>query len=95
VKAVIRTAWGPPDVLRVADVERPAPRKGEVRIRIVATSVTASDCIARGLVAPARYRFLARLLLGWSAPRRRICGMVLAGEIESVGRMAVCSLSTF
>jgi NADPH:quinone reductase-like Zn-dependent oxidoreductase len=86
VKAIICTAWGPPEVLRVADVERPAPRQGQVCIRIVATSVTASDCIARGLVAPARLRFLARLLLGWNAPRRRILGMVLAGEIESVGR---------
>lgn len=86
MKAVVCTAWGPPDVLRLADVDRPAPRKGEVCIRIVATSVTASDCIARALKAPARYRLLARLLLGWKAPRRRIFGMVLAGEIEAVGR---------
>lgn len=86
MKAVVCTAWGPPDVLRVADVERPTPRKHEVRIRIVATSVTASDCLARGLAAPPRYRLLARLLLGWNAPRRPILGMVLAGEIESIGR---------
>jgi NADPH:quinone reductase-like Zn-dependent oxidoreductase len=86
VKAVVCTAWGPPDVLRVADVERPSPRKGEVCIRIVATSVTASDCIARRLAAPLRYRLLARLLLGVRAPRRPIFGMVLAGEIESIGR---------
>jgi alcohol dehydrogenase len=73
-------------VLRVADVERPAPRKGQVRIRIVATSVTASDCIARRLAAPLRYRLLAQVLLGVRRPRRPIFGMVLAGEIESVGR---------
>jgi NADPH:quinone reductase-like Zn-dependent oxidoreductase len=72
--------------LRVAEVERPSPRKGEVCIRIVATSVTASDCIARRLAAPLRYRLLARLLLGVRAPRRPIFGMVLAGEIESIGR---------
>lgn len=86
MKAVVCTAWGPPEVLRVAEVERPSPGKGEVCIRIVATSVTASDCIARGLVAPRRYRALARLLLGVRAPRRPIFGMVLAGEIHSVGR---------
>lgn len=91
MKAVLCTAWGPPEVLRLADVERPAPRKGEVRIRIVATSVTASDCIARRLAAPGRYRLLAHLLLGFRAPRRPIFGMVLAGEIESVGR----SISAF
>lgn len=86
MKAIICTAWGPPEVLRVADVERPTPRKNEVRIRIVATSVTASDCIARALAAPARYRIVARLLLGIRAPRRPIFGMVLSGEVESVGR---------
>ncbi|MEP6495341.1 MAG: NAD(P)-dependent alcohol dehydrogenase [bacterium] len=86
MKAVLCTAWGPPEVLRVADVARPTPRKGQVRIRIVATSVTASDCIARALAGPPRLRLLARLLLGMNAPRRRIFGMVLSGEIESVGR---------
>lgn len=86
MKAIVCTAWGPPEVLRVASVERPSARKGEVCIRIVATSVTASDCIARRLAAPWRYRLLARLLLGVRAPRRPIFGMVLAGEIESVGR---------
>jgi NADPH:quinone reductase-like Zn-dependent oxidoreductase len=86
VKAIVCTAWGPPEVLRVASVERPSPRKGEVCIRIVATSVTASDCIAGRLAAPLRYRLLARLLLGVRAPRRPIFGMVLAGEIESIGR---------
>lgn len=86
MKAVICTRWGPPEVLRVAEVERPEPRRGEVCIRIVATAVTASDCIARALKAPARYRILAQLVLGVKGPRRPIFGMVLAGEIESVGR---------
>jgi NADPH:quinone reductase-like Zn-dependent oxidoreductase len=86
MKAVICTRWGPPEVLRLADVERPVPRKGEVRVRIAATAVTASDCIARALKGPARLRIPARLLLGWRGPRRPIFGIVLAGEIDSVGR---------
>jgi NADPH:quinone reductase-like Zn-dependent oxidoreductase len=86
VRAVVCTRWGPPEVLRVAEVERPAPRRGEVRIRIVATAVTVSDCIARGFKVPARYRILAQLVMGVRGPRRPIFGMVLAGEIESVGR---------
>lgn len=86
MKAVICTAWGPPEGLRVAEVERPTPRKGDVRVRIVATSVTASDCLARALSFPRRYRVVGRLLLGYRAPRRNIFGMVIAGEIESVGR---------
>jgi alcohol dehydrogenase len=86
VKAVLCTRYGPPEVLRLAEVEKPEPRPGQVRIRIHATAVTASDCIARGLRVPFRYRLLARLLLGFKAPRRPILGMVLAGEIDSLGR---------
>ena len=43
VKAVIRHVYGPPEVLEVAEVEKPAPGKGEVLVRIRATSVNASD----------------------------------------------------
>jgi len=86
MKAVLVTRWGPPEVLQVAEVKRPEPRKGEVRIRIFATSVTVSDCIARALQAPLRYRIPARLLLGWSRPRRPIFGMVAAGVVDAVGR---------
>jgi NADPH:quinone reductase-like Zn-dependent oxidoreductase len=86
MKAVVCTRWGPPEVLQLREVERPAPRKGEVCVSNVATAVTASDCLARGLNFPSRYRILAQLVLGFGAPRRPVFGMVFAGEIESVGR---------
>jgi alcohol dehydrogenase len=85
MRAVLCTRYGPPEVLRLAEVERPTPRRNQVRIRIFATAVTFSDCLARGLKVPRRYRILFRLLAGWTAPRR-ILGMVLAGDVESVGR---------
>jgi NADPH:quinone reductase-like Zn-dependent oxidoreductase len=56
MRAVICTRYGPPEVLRLAEVERPTPRRNQVRIRIVATSVTVSDCVVRGLKAPRLYR---------------------------------------
>jgi NADPH:quinone reductase-like Zn-dependent oxidoreductase len=56
-----------------------------VCIRIVAAAVSVSECVVRGLKAPRRYRILFRLVAGWTAPRR-ILGMMLAGDIESVGR---------
>ena len=62
----------------------PVPRRNQVRIRVAATAVTSSDCYVRGLDLPARYRVAARLVLGLTGPRRRILGMVLAGEVESV-----------
>ncbi len=86
MRAVICTRYGPPEVLRLAEVERPIPGRNQVRIRIFAAAVTVSDCVIRGLRAPRRYRLLMRLLVGWNAPRRKILGMVLAGDVESVGR---------
>ncbi|MEI6725863.1 MAG: NAD(P)-dependent alcohol dehydrogenase [Actinomycetes bacterium] len=50
-----------------------------------ATAVTSSDCYVRGLALSPAYRILARLVLGWSSPRRPVLGMVLSGEVEAVG----------
>jgi NADPH:quinone reductase-like Zn-dependent oxidoreductase len=86
MKAIVCTRYGPPEVLRLADVASPTPKQNQVCIRIVATAVTSSDCAIRGLKFPFAYRILARLALGLTAPRRRILGMVLAGEVASVGR---------
>src|ERR1043166_6909585 len=86
MRAVSCTRWGPPEVLKVSEGERPELRKGQVRIKIAATSVTVSDCIARGLKAPLLYRILGRVVLGFRGPRRAIFGIVLAGEVDAVGR---------
>jgi NADPH:quinone reductase-like Zn-dependent oxidoreductase len=56
-----------------------------VRIRILATAVTSSDCYVRGLNLSPAYRLMARLALGWNAPRQPVLGMVLSGEVDSVG----------
>lgn len=56
-----------------------------MRIRILATAVTSSDCYVRGLNLSFAYRIMARLALGWTAPRQPVLGMVLAGEVDSVG----------
>lgn len=85
MKAVVCTRYGPPEVLRVEELVTPAPRKNEVRIRILATAVTSSDCYVRGLKLSPAYRIMARLALGWNAPRQPVLGMVLSGEVDSVG----------
>jgi NADPH:quinone reductase-like Zn-dependent oxidoreductase len=85
LKAVVCTRYGPPEVLRVEERATPAPRKNEVRIRIRATAVTSSDCYVRGLNLNPAYRLMARLALGWNAPRQPVLGMVLSGEVDSVG----------
>ena len=80
MKAVVQDRYGPPEVLRVEDVERPMPKDDEVLIRIRATTVTQTDTHLRR----ARPVFW-RLLLGLRRPRRRILGVELAGEVEAVG----------
>jgi NADPH:quinone reductase-like Zn-dependent oxidoreductase len=85
MRAVICTRYGPPEVLRLEELETPTPQKNELRIRIFATAVTSSDCYVRGLSLTFAYRIMARLVLGWTAPRRRVLGMVLSGQVDAVG----------
>jgi len=79
MKAIICTKYGPPEVLQLREVEKPAPRKNEVCIKIFATAVTASDCIVRGFKIPIWHPIglMMGLALGFTKPRQPILGMVL------------------
>ena len=80
MRAVVCERYGPPEVLRIEEVERPAPERDEVLVRIHATTVTRSDCGARSAKP-----FFARFFYGLRRPKRRVPGMEFAGEIEAVG----------
>jgi NADPH:quinone reductase-like Zn-dependent oxidoreductase len=88
IKAIVATDYGSPDVFQLKEVEKPVPRKNEVCIKIFATAVTASDCIVRGFKIPMWHPIglMMGLALGFTKPRNPILGMVLAGDIESVGK---------
>ncbi len=88
MKAAVCTLYGPPEVLRLEERATPVPRGNEVRIRILATAVASSDCYVRGLKLSPAYRLMARLALGWTAPRQPVLGMVLSGEVDAVGPRA-------
>src|SRR5262245_66269900 len=86
MKAIVWTAYGPPDVLQLQEVEKPTPKDTEVLINVHATTVTAGDCELRGLKFPIWFQLPLRLYLGLSKPKRRpILGQELAGEITAVG----------
>jgi NADPH:quinone reductase-like Zn-dependent oxidoreductase len=80
VKAVVHHRYGPPEVLRLEDVERPIPKEDEVLVRVHASTVTRTDCGFRG----AEY-FVSRFFTGLLRPKQKIVGMELAGEVEAVG----------
>jgi NADPH:quinone reductase-like Zn-dependent oxidoreductase len=81
----VYTKYGPPDVLQLKEVAKPAPKDHEVLIRIYATTVTAADCELRSLKFPIWLRLPLRIYLGLIRPRNMILGQELAGEVEAVG----------
>jgi len=85
MKAIVCTKSGPPEVLQLRDLEKPGPQHDGVRVLVRATGVTSSDCIVRGFRLPVSLWIPARLMLGIHRPRR-ILGMVLAGDVDSIGK---------
>jgi NADPH:quinone reductase-like Zn-dependent oxidoreductase len=81
MRAVVHERYGPPDVLRVDDVEQPVPKADEVLVGVQASSVTRSDAMG---VRSVEYRF-SRLATGIRRPRRTTFGMEFAGRVEEVG----------
>ncbi len=86
MKAVICTQYGPPEVLKVTEVEKPVPKDNEVLVKVYATTVGAADSRVRSFTVPASFWLPARLMLGLRKPRKSILGMELSGKIESVGK---------
>ena len=86
MKAVVCTAYGPPDVLRLRDVVKPVPKDDEVLVRIRATTVSAADCELRRFDFAPWIWLPMRLGFGIRRPRRPVLGQELAGDIESVGK---------
>jgi NADPH:quinone reductase-like Zn-dependent oxidoreductase len=82
MKAIICTRYGPPDVLQLKEVEKPAPKDDKVLIKVHAASVNAADWHL--LTADI---FLVRLMAGGLLkPKNTILGADIAGQVEAVGK---------
>jgi NADPH:quinone reductase-like Zn-dependent oxidoreductase len=81
MRAVVHDRYGPPEVLRVAEVERPVPKEDEVLVRVHASTVTRGDAMG---VRSAEYQF-TRVFTGIRRPRRTSIGTEFAGSVEEVG----------
>lgn len=88
MKAVLCTRYGPPEVLQLAEIDRPRINDNQVLIRIAATAVNSGDVRVRGLVVQGFLRLVMRVVLGFSKPRKPVLGNVLSGTVEAVGAAA-------
>jgi NADPH:quinone reductase-like Zn-dependent oxidoreductase len=85
MKAVVCERYGPPDVLKIVQYEKPIPREDEVLILICATSVTNSDIFIRSSKVPWQVLIPMRLMIGIRRPRNEIIGEVFSGIIAGTG----------
>jgi NADPH:quinone reductase-like Zn-dependent oxidoreductase len=81
MKAMVCTTYGSPDVLRLAEVAKPAPKDNEVLVRVRAATAGPADCAFRK-----GDPFIVKLMYGLRRPKHSIMGAELAGEVEAVGK---------
>jgi NADPH:quinone reductase-like Zn-dependent oxidoreductase len=87
MKAIVHTQYGPPELLQLKEVPTPEPADDEVRVRILATTVTTSDCNVRNFTfVPKAFLLPTRMQIGYKQPKKNILGMDLAGTIDAVGK---------
>src|SRR5689334_18970979 len=81
MKAITYTQYGSPDVLQFKEVEKPAPAENEVLVKIQAAAATIGDVIiVKG------EPFVVRFSTGLLAPKHKIPGKEMAGQVEAVGK---------
>jgi NADPH:quinone reductase-like Zn-dependent oxidoreductase len=76
MKAIVYAEFGPPEVLKLQEVDRPIPDDKQVLIRNYATTVAVEDVDMRRSTGFSK----------GGVPSKPILGMYLAGEIEAVGK---------
>lgn len=85
MKAIICTKYGPPEVLKLQDVEKPQPKENDLLVKVMSTCVNSGDIRVRGLKAEGFMKLMMRVVLGFNKPRKPILGNVFSGVVESIG----------
>jgi NADPH:quinone reductase-like Zn-dependent oxidoreductase len=80
MKAAVHTRYGPPEVVRIVDVDTPTAKDHEVLVKVHATTVNRTDCGFR-----AGKPFFVRFLSGVLKPKATVLGCEFAGVVEAVG----------
>ena len=87
MRAVVYDTYGPPEVMRLEDVDPPIPKDDEVLVKVHASTVNRLDVHTReaNRKSGVGFTLLSRLVSGVRRPRQRILGSEFAGEVEAVG----------
>jgi len=81
MKAVLWTKYGPPDLLKLKNVEIPTPKDDEVLVKVYATTVNRTDCALIRAIP-----FFTRIITGMFKPKHNMTGTEFAGKVEKVGK---------
>ena len=81
MKAAVYTHYGPPEIVHLAEVDKPVAKDNEVLIKISASTVNRTDCGFRS----ANY-FIVRFWSGLIRPKNPVLGCEFAGVIEAIGK---------
>lgn len=85
MRAARADRFGPPEVVRLAEVPKSRPRDGELLVRVRATTVSVADQRLRSRRVPRGTRLLVAPTIGLFRPRLPVLGMEAAGVVEAVG----------
>jgi NADPH:quinone reductase-like Zn-dependent oxidoreductase len=81
MKAIVYHNYGPPDVLKCEDVEKPVPKNNEILIKVRAASLNPLDWhFLRGTP------YVVRIITGLRKPKFIGLGADVAGQVEAVGK---------
>ena len=78
--AAVHTEYGPPEVVRVTEVDRPTAKANELLVKVHATTVNRTDCGFR-----AAKPFIVRAFSGLLRPKVTMLGNEFAGEVAATG----------
>lgn len=85
MKAAVYNKYGSPEVIELANIDKPEPKANEILVKIHATTVTSGDVRLRSSDFPALFWLPARIMFGLFKPSKKTLGHELAGVVEAVG----------
>lgn len=87
MKAIVYTKYGPPDVLQLTELVKPAPKDNEILVKVYATTVSSGVLWARTGKHPDSKLFTlaVRIMFGLTKPKKTILGYEVSGEVEAAG----------